>query len=273
MFFDDVVNSPSPSRPPNKLMMLGESRVVLNVAGMAKTLLAGALKPAKPSNGRTIIMLPGFGSDERYMEPLAKFLRNNGYKAEGWGLGLNMGGADLEHTLDDLSPAWSVEPMPGYDPATYKGEGGVPYLCDLAIASVKARAEQLGTKVTLVGWSLGGYIAREVARDLPGYVDQVVTMGSPVIGGPKYTAAALFFDRKGHDLDWVEREAGKRDLRPIQQPITAIYSKSDAIVDWRAAIDKFSPNVKHIKVSAPHLGMGFNSEIWNLVLAAVDERN
>ena len=181
MIFDNVVNSPSPSCLPNKLMMLGESRVVLNVAGMAKTLLAGVLKSTKPSNGRTIIMLPGFGSDDRYMEPLAKFLRKNGYKAEGWGLGLNMAGADLEHTLDDLSPAWDVEPMPGYDPETYKGEGGVPYLCDTAIASVKARAEQLGTKVTLVGWSLGGYIAREVARDLPGYVDQVVTMGLSLI--------------------------------------------------------------------------------------------
>ena len=85
-----------------------------------------------------------------------------------------------------------------------------------AIASVKARVEELGTSVTLVGWNLGGYIAREVARDLPDYVDQVMTMGSLVIGEPMYTAAVMYFDRKGYDLDWVEGEAGKKDLRPIQ---------------------------------------------------------
>jgi hypothetical protein len=57
---------------------------------------------------------------------------------------------------------------------------------------------------------LDGYIAREVARDLPGYVDQEMTMGSLVIGEPMYTAAVMYFDRKGYDLDWVEREAGKQ---------------------------------------------------------------
>ena len=84
MLFDNIVNASSPSPPPKKkLMLLGESRAVLNVVAMVKTLMAGALTSAKPRNGRAVIMLSDFGFDDRYMEPLAKFLRKNGYKAEG----------------------------------------------------------------------------------------------------------------------------------------------------------------------------------------------
>ena len=123
--------------------------------------------------------------------------------------------------------------------------------------------------MSLVGWSLGGYMAREVARDLPGIVERVVTMGSPTVGGPKYTAAARFFNRNGMDLDWIEREIARRESRPIAQPITAIVSKTDAIVDWNAAIDRSSPRVEHIELDAAHLGMGFNLDVWSCVLAAL----
>jgi len=128
-----------------------------------------------------------------------------------------------------------------------------------------ASDEELGSKVVLIGWSLGGFIAREVARDLGDEVAHVITLGSPVIGGPKYTKAVKFFEAKGFNLEWIEREAVKRDAVPIQQPITAIYSKTDGIVAWRSAIDKISPNVTHWQINAPHLGMGFNAKVWTLI--------
>ncbi|MGB5347518.1 MAG: hypothetical protein WBN23_15230, partial [Woeseia sp.] len=61
-----------------------------------------------------------------------------------------------------------------------------------------------------------------------------------------------------------------RESRPIRQPITAIYSKSDAVVSWQAAIDHHSADVNHIEVDAAHLGMGFNSAIWSHVVAALN---
>jgi hypothetical protein len=48
-------------------------------------------------------------------------------------------------------------------------------------------------------------------------------------------------------------------------------SRTDAIVDWNAAIDRYSPNVNHIEVDAAHLGMGFNPEIWTHVLEAMSQ--
>ncbi len=238
---------------------------MLNLSSMPLSITESYFANKEGENVLPIILFPGFASDERYLKPLSAYLKNLGYRCEGWGLGFNLAGANLEHTLDDLSAAWNVEPFAGYSPENYKGEGGVPYLCDQAIERVRSRAHQLESKVILLGWSLGGYIAREVARDLPNEVAQVITLGAPVIGGPKYTKAAALFRAKGHDLDWVERESGKRDNNPIKQPITAIYSKSDAVVDWRAALDKVSPNVEHIEVEAAHLGMGFNRQIWKLI--------
>jgi hypothetical protein len=72
------------------------------------------------------------------------------------------------------------------------------------------------------------------------------------------------------DLDWIEEEVAGREANPIQQPITAIYSRSDGVVDWRACIDHHSPNVRHVEVNAAHLGMGFNPTIWRHIVQALD---
>lgn len=267
----NVLEVPYPQRPPNKIKWLAESRTLLDIGSMAVSFAETALKPKAQNTCYPIILFPGFASDEKYMQPLGYYLQALGYSTEGWGLGKNLAGTNLPHTLEDLSDAWDVEPKPDYDPANYKGEGGVPYLCDQATAQVRRRAKELNSKVILIGWSLGGYLAREVARDLPTEVAQVITMGAPVIGGPKYTTASTLFKARGFDLDWIERESEKRLARPIEQPITAILSHSDAVVDWRAAVDKTNPNVEHIKVNAPHLGMGFRRQIWRLVVHALEQ--
>ena len=271
------VKNPYPTSPPSTLSFLNESRALLDIATLAPRLISAAVLNRRQksdldgSNCLPVILLPGFASDERYLWPLQLFLKSKGIYAEGWGLGLNLAGSNLQHELNDISKGWNVEPYEGYTPETYKGEGGVPYLCDLATDRIRKRSEQLGSPVTLVGWSLGGYIAREVARDLPEQVAHVVTMGSPVVGGPKYTRAAAFFKKKGYNLDWIESESAKRDSKPIHQPITSVVSKADGIVDWRAAIDNVSPNVEHHYVKAQHLGMGFSKEVWQIALDSIRE--
>lgn len=264
---------PYPSSPPKALKWLGESRALLDMGSMALSFVENAFTDKVKRDSLPIILFPGFASDEKYMKPLGLYLQGLGYETEGWGLGMNLAGANLEHTLEDLSASWNVEPKEDYQPENYKGEGGVPYLCDLATQQVRRRSKELGSKVILIGWSLGGYLAREVARDLPDDVAQVITLGAPVIGGPKYTTANAVFKSRGFDLDWVEKESAKRVAIPINQPITAIFSRSDAIVDWRAAIDKFSPNVEHIQVNAAHLGMGFRRQIWRLIARTLEQQD
>jgi hypothetical protein len=100
-------------------------------------------------------------------------------------------------------------------------------------------------------------------------VDRVVTLGSPVIGGPKYTAVADKFRNRGQDLDWIEQVIAEREVRPIHQPITAVVSRTDGVVAPDAAIDRCSRNVRHVEVDAAHLGLAFNPRVWRHVEEAL----
>jgi pimeloyl-ACP methyl ester carboxylesterase len=256
--------SPADIPQPGRLGLLTEARAIIDLARMVVPLLGAQFSRGRPRE-LAVILVPGFGTDERYFAPLRHFLGRRGFLAEGWGLGRNAAGVDLAHRLEDLSDGWEIEPRPGY-----RGEASVPYLCDRFGERVRERHRELGKPIALVGWSLGGYLCREVARDLPEIVDRVITLGSPTVGGPKYTAAAPFFRKRGMDLDWIEEEIARREKRPIIQPITAIYSKRDGVVSWQATIDHHSPNVRHVEVGAPHLGLGFNPEVWAAVLEALE---
>ena len=260
-----MIGSPEILTAPSRRSLLLETRTVIDVAKMMGPLFTAQFRPPHISRRSHVIVVPGFGSDDRYTAPLRHYLGRLGYQAEGWGLGRNLAGVDLAHTLDDLSEGWQVSRK-----SDYRGEASVPYLCDRLVERVRARHTRIGKPITLIGWSLGGYLAREVARDLPEVVDQVITMGSPTVGGPKYTAAAGFFRKRGMDLDWIEREIRNREARPIRQPITAIFSKTDAVVSWKAAIDRYSDKVCHIEVDAAHLGMGFNPTIWAHIVDSLE---
>lgn len=249
--------------PPSKVSLLRESLSWVDML----TLPAAFLK--SPKHKRTdqhpVTVIPGLGAGDSSMMPLRAFLRRHGYAPEGWGLGVNLGGKGQISDLNQLSERWDID---RHHP--HMGEGEVPFLCDRMTDRVKARADALGRRISLVGWSLGGYVAREVARDLPNEVDKVITMGSPVLGGPKYTSAVRLYKARNFDLDWLEAEVLNRFETPIIQPITAIYSKRDGVVGWTAARDELSPNVTHIEVNCAHMAMGLNKEIWEFVLAALN---
>ncbi|MEM7740667.1 MAG: hypothetical protein AAF225_07690, partial [Pseudomonadota bacterium] len=136
---------------------------------------------------------------------------------------------------------------------------------------VEDRVKALGGPVSLIGWSLGGYIAREAARELPHCVSQVITMGSPINGGPKYTSIEPLFKLRGANLDLIEETINERNAKPIEVPITAIYGTRDGIVSDFAAIDTSSPRVRNIQVSASHFGMGFSSRVWSLIQRTLEE--
>lgn len=256
-----------PPAPPSRALFLLEARAALDAARMLRPLARASLARRPAPAGTRVIVVPGFGSGDRYTLPLRRYLSSLGFPASGWGLGTNLAGTDLPHTLDDLSERWEFETR-----EDYRGEAGVPYVIDRLYDRVlKEHRAAGGAPVALIGWSLGGYMAREVARDMPEIVDRVITMGSPVVGGPRYTAVASLFARGGRDLEWIETEISRREKRPIRQPITAIYSKTDGIVGWTATLDRYSPRVRHIEINAAHLGMGFNPNVWREVVAALRE--
>jgi len=172
------------------------------------------------------------------MRVMESFLRRRGHRAGDWGLGPNTG--DVKRLRASLM-----------------------HVVQQSIATH-------GEPVVLVGWSLGGYIAREYAREHPGEVRKVVTLGSPVIGGPRYTATADRYRSQGFDLAEIERSVAARYATPLRVPVAAIYSRRDGIVAWRACIDKWSPQVRHIEVSATHLGLVLAPRVLELVADEVE---
>ena len=192
------------------------------------------LARAPRGDGRIVIDLPGWRAPEVSGAPLRTYLRFLGYDARGWGLGRNRG--TPERDVDRL-----VELLPRLSP-------------DRPIA--------------LVGWSLGGMIAREVAREIPDQIEQIITFGSPTVGGPTYTAAAATFGEK--ECRRVDKFLHLRATeRPLALPVTAIYSKRDGVVDWRACIDRSSSDVEHVEVRSTHLGLGIDPDVWWAVANAL----
>ncbi len=194
------------------------------------------LTKTKPGNGERVVLLPGWKSPESVMFPLKAYLTRLGYAPEYWGIGFNNG--EVERYRDIL-----IEDLLN---------------------------ENHNQKVTLIGWSLGGVVAREVARSLPKKVAGVITYGTPVIGGPRYTIGAKAWGK----------EESKRIIKlldelnyssPITIPISSIFTKKDSIVNWSACIDHSSPNVKHYEVKSTHLSLGIDPEVWRIIANHLEE--
>jgi len=217
-----------PITPPNFFKSLNEMRILFDIAKSAATSIFKKYHPAQSQ--RTIILLPGFGMGENSMKVLQNRLNNCGHQAMTWGLGRNHG---------------KVTPL---------------------LSAFGQRLAQVYEKeknaIDLIGWSLGGYIAREAARDNPQAVRQVITLAGPAIGGPKYTLCGRFYEQSGWDLDKIELNVKQRFETPIQVPIISIYTKSDGIVSWQACFDNWSPDVRHIEVNASHMGMPFSMAVF-----------
>jgi pimeloyl-ACP methyl ester carboxylesterase len=216
---------------PAPAALLGEIATVFELPRLL--LRAAQLLRLDAGVGGPVLVLPGFGADDASTSVLRAFLRRIGFDARGWGLGRN--GGDVEALL---------EPVRG---------------------AVHRLADQTGGPVQLVGWSLGGVLARETARDAPHAVRQVITLGTPVVGGPKYTSVGARYAALGFDLDALEAAVAARHCQPIAAPVTAVYSRADGIVAWRACIDPWTPDVEHVEVGSTHIGLGIDPDVYRIV--------
>ena len=221
------------ARPPGALLMLLEGRAPFEFAALlaSRRWLAGAPR----GDGHPVLVFPGLGANDLTTIPLRRFLGDLGYPAERWGQGFNAGPRKgvLKRCADDI----------------------------------RALADRHGKTVSLIGWSLGGLYAREMAKELPELTRSVITLGTPFTGHPRATNAWRVYEwlsgQSAHDPVLSER---LRIAPPV--PTTSIYSRTDGVVAWRCSVQAAAPQAESIEVHASHVGMGMNP----LVLYALADR-
>jgi pimeloyl-ACP methyl ester carboxylesterase len=214
--------------PPNVLYRLAESRAWFELgAFVAATPL---LRATARGDRHPVLVLPGFTASDRSTVPLRSTLMAQGYWVHGWRLGPNMGPTD--RVLDGI---------------------------DERLAELYARH---GRPVSVIGWSLGGIYARELARSNPDAVRQVITLGSPF----RMTLA----DRSGASNLWDSLKPAfstrlllmamaEYDKPPLPVPSSAVYTRTDGVVRWHTCIDAETGRHENIEVRGSHSGLGWNA--------------
>ncbi|MEE4360217.1 MAG: alpha/beta hydrolase [Pseudomonadales bacterium] len=223
--------------PPARVLALLEAPRALSefaTLGSAACLLARAPR----GDGHGVLVLPGFTASDQSTAPMRRFLVQQGYQAEGWLLGRNMGPVDSPHMEGQLLARLS-----------------------------ELREATAGRPVSLVGWSLGGVQARLLATRCPEWIRQVITLGSPIGADQRATSIHRFVE--GVTRREIAPEAmaeglggaGWPRLAPPPVPCTAIYSRTDGIVSWRISREPPSPLTDNIEVRGSHCGLGFNPAV------------
>lgn len=209
---------------PSLWLMMLEARAPWEA--MALAAVSPWLSKMPSGDGHPVLVLPGLGASDLSTVALRRFLKQHGYQAHGWKQGLNLG-----------------------------PRAGVLEGCRERIAELHAR---YGQPISLIGWSLGGIYAREMAKEMPEQVRCVITLGTPFTGHPAATNAWRFYKMVSgnHEHD----EALLAEVRkPPPVPTTSIYSKTDGIVAWQCSINPPEhAHTENIEVRASHIGMGMN---------------
>lgn len=196
-----------------------------------------AARAAPVGDGHPVIVFPGLGGAPFTTSHLRRFLKESGFSAHCWGRGVNTG-------PDGLFDDWLMS----------------------LVEDVHARSREHGGKVSLVGWSLGGVYAREIAKLVPSAVRQVITLGTPFASmGGGATHAETVYKMLGGDTSQLtpQMQARLRETPPV--PTTAIYSKADGVVSWRGCIEKKTALSESVQVNASHLGMVTHPDVLRIV--------
>lgn len=202
-------------------------------------LLNAPLKLISPKgDGHPVMVLPGLGGSDGSTLYIRTYLQSIGYNCQSWGLGRNLG------------PRHGIEKL----------------MADLGRQVRDLSDSANGDKVTLIGWSLGGIYSREIAKECPDIVRQVITLGSPFKCVDTGTNAGAVYEMLSRDLEYKKPEVVRKISQRPPVPFTSIYSKTDGVVNWRCSIEEESADSQNIEVPmASHMGLGFNPIAMYLV--------
>lgn len=222
-------NNASNIRKPSLLRQAMETRAIAELA--AYGWLYPLLRMAPRGDGHAVLVLPGFLASGRSTFPLRHILKKLGYMGHRWKLGRNLGPS----TIDD---------------------GAV-------LARMHELRQRYDRRVSLIGWSLGGVYARELAWRAPDDVRMVITLGAP-LRHHEHTAATWLYNEIHMDhIDPIAPEALDHGYRVPPVPCTAIYSRSDGVVPWQCSLEVEADHTENIRVYGSHCGLGHNpSVLW-----------
>lgn len=194
-------------------------------------------------DGHPVLFFPGFLTTDGYTSALRERVAEAGFKTYSWDGGFNL----------------------GLDADTAK---------HLASRLREVYAENGNQKVSLVGYSLGGIYARELAREFPDMVRAVITLGTPFgrMDAPSEATSLplekiyrFFTQESVHE---GKPDIGLRCLTPPPVPVTSVFSRSDGVVQWQAALNPLAKHAENIEVFGSHMGMTVNP----LTMAVVIDR-
>ena len=222
-----------PSAPPALRHSARELRVVMEAVGSA--LFAAPKKRRRGASSRVVMVIPGFLASDASTWVLRRYLTACGFDVHPWNLGRNRG--------------------PRGDTVARLGR------------RIRQLSRDTGQPVQLVGWSLGGLLARAVAARTRSFVSRVIALGSPLAGNPDDTRlGALFSAVSGRSL----QERGMKELlrTSFSVPVVSVYSRSDGVVGWRSSAHP-AGECEAIEVDSSHLGMGCNRDVLDLVVERI----
>lgn len=214
--------------PPTWMAAL-EARVVGERLQLAT--MRPALRHLRKGDGHPVIVFPGFTAGDQSTQALRDVLKDLGYRTYGWGSGVNI--------------------------------GPTPAILEGLVRRLDRAYNRSGQTVSLIGWSLGGLYARELARAYPHRVRSVMTLGSPIqMTGADRSGASRMWEamKRYHSPHFVrdEREGRKPHL---QVPATSIYSRTDGVVTWQASLIRKSDISENIRVYGSHCGLAYNTSV------------
>ena len=191
-------------RPPSRTLMFLEGRALPELGAFLGALPLLGLAPH--GDGHPVLVLPGLVASDVSTRPLRAFLKSRGYAVSGWRQGRNLGlRPGVQHAMVDL---------------------------------VQELNDTHGRKVSLVGWSLGGLYARQLAKMMPKSVRQVITLGSPFASNPKATNAWRVYElASGRRADEEDSRFGGSLADPPPVPTTAIFSRTDGVCAWQGCME------------------------------------
>ena len=196
-------------------------------------------KPARRSgDGHPVVIFPGLAADGTTVAPLRKYCEALGYTAFDWGEGRNTGPqGDIDAWLAALASRISAS-LSGFDQSA-----------------------------TLIGWSLGGLYAREIAKLLDRRVRQVITIGTPFNALEDHSNVGWLYRLLGGRASAFDTALSVRLKTPPTVPTTSIYSRSDGIVAWQTCLhdDARAIGVQDIEINGSHIGMGWNRAALEII--------